>query len=516
MLFVAFQAQASPAKVWSVCNSLACDFPTIQQAVNAAADGDKISLIAPSGVHTEAGIVVNKSLTILGNGNTVQAAASRNIASNRVFLISGAHTVTISNMTVRYGKATAAGGAIANIGGDVILRDVNVRYSDAPLGGGISNGSGSMLLDRVYVAANGGNDGGGISNGGHMTMQDSTVVINDAIDRGAGLYSTGTLTVTGSRIYGNHTTSMFQYNMMGGGIFATGNSTLINTEIYSNSVTNSNFSGGQGAGIHFNGPGRLELIDSDIHGNDGSVGAFGGGLSVAGGWVFVSGTTFYNNKSIDGGGIHICGSGPAVSITNSTISGNDASNHGGGVFVCSTAGVSLYNATISDNNADSDAAGGGRGGGIYLETIADASGSASLRNTIVAGNRYLTSGIVNIRTPECYGVIDSQGYNLLGSLGINFAVPANRPCLLQNSSTDVIDVNHGLQPLADNGGPTLTHGLGSLSPAINGGNPAGCLDGSGHELAADQRGAMRNGRCDIGAFEYHGLTEHVYLPAVLK
>jgi uncharacterized repeat protein (TIGR01451 family) len=38
------------------------------------------------------------------------------------------------------------------------------------------------------------------------------------------------------------------------------------------------------------------------------------------------------------------------------------------------------------------------------------------------------------------------------------------------------------------------------SPAINGGNPDGCIGGTG-PLSTDQRGFLRFGRCDIGAYE---------------
>ena len=40
------------------------------------------------------------------------------------------------------------------------------------------------------------------------------------------------------------------------------------------------------------------------------------------------------------------------------------------------------------------------------------------------------------------------------------------------------------------------------SPAIDAGNPSGCYDHLGNPLDTDQRGAARNGRCDIGAYEY--------------
>ena len=57
--------------------------------------------------------------------------------------------------------------------------------------------------------------------------------------------------------------------------------------------------------------------------------------------------------------------------------------------------------------------------------------------------------------------------------------------------------------LANNGGPTRTHALGALSPAIDGG-PAACLEDNGSEIVVDQRGEPRpdtGNLCDVGAFE---------------
>jgi predicted outer membrane repeat protein len=62
-----------------------------------------------------------------------------------------------------------------------------------------------------------------------------------------------------------------------------------------------------------------------------------------------------------------------------------------------------------------------------------------------------------------------------------------------------------LGPLADNGGPTMTHALLAGSPAINAGD-LNAVAGVGGVPLYDQRGApfgrVFNGRIDIGAFEY--------------
>ena len=80
-----------------------------------------------------------------------------------------------------------------------------------------------------------------------------------------------------------------------------------------------------------------------------------------------------------------------------------------------------------------------------------------------------------------------------------------------------------LGALANNGGPTYTHLPQVGSPAIDAGNPAGCMDSWNFWLALDQRGYVRptDGNanavaiCDIGATEYLAvLAKFLFLPAL--
>ena len=64
------------------------------------------------------------------------------------------------------------------------------------------------------------------------------------------------------------------------------------------------------------------------------------------------------------------------------------------------------------------------------------------------------------------------------------------------STTDTVVADALLGPLADNGGPTLTHALLAGSPAIDAGDPATAP-------ATDQRGVVRpqGAAPDAGAYE---------------
>ena len=76
---------------------------------------------AETGDASGSGYTLGKSLTILGQGATatfIQASSTENTADRRVFTISTGQTVTIKNITVRYGVSTAteSGGGITNSG----------------------------------------------------------------------------------------------------------------------------------------------------------------------------------------------------------------------------------------------------------------------------------------------------------------------------------------------------------------------------------------------------------------
>jgi hypothetical protein len=163
-----------------------------------------------------------------------------------------------------------------------------------------------------------------------------------------------------------------------------------------------------------------------------------------------------------------------MTLINSTVSGNRAVSDGGGIHngggaVCPGATMDLINTTVAGgNNAD------GAGGGIFNN-----GGAVRLKNTIVADN---TAG----SDANCSGTVDiSQGRNLSN----------DATC---GTGAGIVQAASGLGPLANNGGPTLTHLPGPGSPAIDGVTaPATCTVGN------DQRdfNRVQGAACEIGAVE---------------
>jgi hypothetical protein len=203
------------ATTWTVCAS-GCNYTSIKAAIAAptTVDGDTLAIAA--GTYTEAGITVNKSLTLQGEGaatTIVQGAASRGTAPQGVFVIHPGVTVTIQALTIRYGTAwheegPYQGGGVENAG-TLTLINTAVRDNDAYNGGGLANlSNGILTVINSTISGNAAAGGGGITNVNVITLINSTVSGNTtpgyaADNRGGGLYNWGTLTLTHSTVSGN-------------------------------------------------------------------------------------------------------------------------------------------------------------------------------------------------------------------------------------------------------------------------------------------------------------------------
>lgn len=229
--------------------------------------------------------------------------------------------------------------------------------------------------------------------------------------------------------------------------------------------------------------GSLTLRNAVLAGN---VAERGGGLYVAAGTATVERSTIHGNTAVyasgggaGGGGIYNLA---ALTITNSTVSGNVThGSRGAGIVTGGAQLTTIANSTFADNSGNAN---------LYHGSSGDP--EMTVRSTIVADQR---EGEANCRTAGGSS-IRSGGYNLSDDRACAFAQP-----------TDKVDVDPQLGPLASNGGPTPTHALAAVSPALD----AGIADG----LAIDQRGLTRPvdlagianaaDGADVGAFELQAL-----------
>lgn len=233
----------------------------------------------------------------------------------------------------------------------------------------------------------------------------------------------------------------------------------------------------------------FELLDSTVTFNDltiqnGKTTSFGGGVIVS----FHSSATFnrctIRNNESDRVGAGINGGGSVV-INDSTISGNIANDNsqdpGGGIW--STGSLTIKNSTISGNSSP-NTSGDGAGGIYKLGGTATIVNSTITNNTSLRGSggiqvglaavvnisNSIVAGNTNTNQPnrdDVRGSFNSQGYNLIGkSIAGGFTDGVNGDQV--GSTTSPIDPM--LFPLADNGGPTMTHAPSINSPVIDKGS----------------------------------------------
>lgn len=295
-----------------------------------------------------------------------------------------------------------------------------------------------------------------------VTLSGMTITGGDlSSGNGGGINNIGNLTISDCVITQNTTTDI------GGGIRSTNTLTLLNSSIIDNSSTDST-----SGGLSFSGS-TLNIINTTIDSNT-SVGNGGGTNISASSSVLIMGSTISNNISGESSGGFFLNRG---TIINTTISGNQANgaaatDGGGGVRIQSGANtVEIISSTITGNTAPNG--GDGTRNGIWHET-----GSVTLTNTIVAEN-----GMQDIVSSG--GTMTSNGFNLIGiNTGVETQFPAGLPSGTDYVGTAASPLSPMLAPLADNGGPTMTHLPLDGSPAID--------KGSAAELAVDQRGFHRS------------------------
>jgi hypothetical protein len=255
------------------------------------------------------------------------------------------------------------------------------------------------------------------------------------------------------------------FRFKGCGIANYGNITLSVVTLYRNHGTSNS-----GGGLANNGTATLDRIN--VEGNDA---VYGAGIFNLGTLTLTNSAVFQNTTQNGYPGIY--NSGGTLNLTNVTMSGNStySSSFNGGAISQTGGAMTLNYVTITANTQ-------AHYGAIYTQSV-----SVVISNSIIFG-----SGA----NPQCgtqsIGTFTDGGYNVL----------ADQSCSFWPGSGSIV-TNPKLNPLAQNGGYTPTHGLKASSPAIDRIPKNRCTP-------QDQRGISRpidgNGdgkaKCDAGAHEY--------------
>ena len=355
------------------------DFPTIQEALNAADTGDTV-LVSPGEFHESLFWPFRNGITLRGAG--MDSTLVLGNESETVLLMIG--TVAIDSTTVIERLRLRNGGdaGIAIAGSSPVIDSCAV--DSTRLGPAIHcfDGSGaqvrnSLIADNMSIGvvtdgevqncdiAN--NDGAGIvttarvsdsritgnASSGIQTcaeLQDCVISDND----GVGVRTTAS--IWGSLIAGNMDSGVVANSsdclIVVEGCTITGNSTdtfgggvrcdEAFARIYNNVITSNH--GDQGGGIHCNPGCVVEIVENHIDANTATT--YGGGVYTSNCSPDILGNTIADNAASNmGGGIYTTGDSPTIS--ENAVSHNSASSGGG--ISCSASAATIFSNTITDN-----------------------------------------------------------------------------------------------------------------------------------------------------------------------
>lgn len=433
---------------------------SLRAAVSNANSGDTIDMSGLNcAVDLESSIVTARDdLTIQGNPDAKYPFINgQNTVRPLIHL--GTGTLTLSGVTVEFGKFTSAsdskygrGGCIYSTGDVVLTGSAQVKYctaehtGDKPAEGGAIFSAGSTTVGSASLVNLGrAKSAGGIARGGRIFAQDGVLVGFGAVINSSAVTNTGTFA-------------------RGGGIYSKNGLLAKYSTIDGNSV------GGGSPGLNVGGgawvTGDTTIFKSTISGNEADsasamlLGRSGGATTTG---IYAS--TIANNTASEsiakyGGAVYL---GNASIINNSTITGNIERNendtkYGTGILIKKNASLEMSSSIVSGN--------------IFIDTSdiefpSDITGNSTTPATITGD------------------------HNLIGVLKF-----ATAPADTINSSAPK------LGPLQDNGGLTLTTAVLKNSPAIN--------KGTANGYATDQRGPGFKRSfmfsVDIGAYERGGDT----------
>lgn len=457
-----------------------------------------------------------------GNGGGIASLAS----------VSEQHTLRLHSTTVSQNNATGLGGGMyidrrgQTTTAVELLAGTQLNQNQATQGGGLAVNIQGFQSKQVNVTMNdsqvSGNTataggGGGLSvdaiEGGQFNGQFSNSQINGntASNEGGGLWlkQTGfrdsTLTLNQVIVSGNTATTG-----QGGGVSLSVLDTSggqLTTNLSQSTISNNTAAAGNGGGLALNsattGEVELTIRQSTIADNQAATGSTGGGgglyLNRDGAnssQVVIDQSILRGNRagSNGGGGGWSAGNGSQgyLTMVNSTLSGNQAQIGGpGGGWRSSNWQTDLTYMTVVSNVSS-----GGAGGGLRVDDAANA--QVSLHSTVLALNQAATG-------PDCNrganGQLGSIGFNLLGNeQNCNGDFDVSRSDLIGTAATPI---DPRLAPLADNGGPTLSHLPLADSPVIIDDIPGVCGGTLVNNL--DQRGQPRpvGSGCDIGSVEFN-------------
>jgi hypothetical protein len=286
------------------------DFPSIQAAIDYAADGDTV-LVGP-GTYVE-------NIDFLGKLITVRSTDGRGVTT-----IDGGGGGSV--VSFRTGET-----------GESVLEGFTITNGDAFGGGGIYVYGASPAIVDCAVDGNTAELGGGmyVAWESFPAITDCSISNNAASDKGGGMYITRAHPVVTDTLIANNAA------VRGGGACIHTNA----VPYFVRSTITGNEALMDGGGLHTCWLGVAYLLDSDVRGN---VAQNGGGVAVGQqGIVRAENTVVAANGALTGGGLSLYGSDSEGELTNCTVSGNGGA--GGGLYAVPASFTMLLNTIVFGN-----------------------------------------------------------------------------------------------------------------------------------------------------------------------
>jgi len=372
-------------------------FQTIQEAVNAAANGQDVYV--RTGTYQPA--TVSKSLNFFGGYSGVTTIDAQS-DDDYCFNVSSA-SVTISGFTIR-GALT---NGIRSVNSSLTVTNCQFTANAGTNGNGaaigVSGGLNTTIDQSVFTGNSSSYYGGAVYVTGPVAISNSTFTGNQAGRSGGAIYA---VTPSEPLTISNCTFTSNSSSTSGGAIYSASTLALANSTLTGNSAT-------QGGGAIYN-SGSSTVTGCTFSGNATSGYSYGGAIYNQNGTHTVSMTRFHGNTAgEDGGGIYDGNIGNLTVLT-SIFAGNRANGSsgygmGGGIRVNqgTTGTVTIINSSIYGNSA------GYSGGGLFLGESGGTCSRYRVYNSILWGNsapNYKETGTYP-DTPPTWGCLDVYQYS---------------------------------------------------------------------------------------------------------
>ena len=356
-----------------------CTYSTIQQAVNAAVNGDTIRIAA--GVYFENVDISSKAITLEGSYDSTCTATGSGTTriegalSADSVIDAASSTITLRDLELAWGGGSYGGGMNLS-DSSVTLDNTNIHHNHTFYGGGIyvSTDSAVYLSNSSTLYENTATQLGGAARvWGLFDGEDSlfSTIYNCASSGGGFAVPGGKLNLNGAGVVLNQAADL---DSLGGGIYAYDSATI---KLSGVTFIGGNIADAYGGGIYLGSGSSLDANETIIgfryydwpFGNQSNYGA---GIYVDSSTLNFNGTLDLNVADLAGGGLFASNS--TVTLTDSFVGGNGdglygnqigpAGHNGGGIYLDNDTNATLNNTAVVSNTFQSS--GFTYGGGIFL------------------------------------------------------------------------------------------------------------------------------------------------------